>query len=488
MKLPYSGYILLIVLCCVGCTPKIPGADIPPTPIAWKLQFDRNVLFSSKNIDPTGNAFVVDTYFDSTVENIAFGLKKVDTKGTTLWHTTGFIEIDGTGFNSEMLKEAKLLFDSLGNTFIVGVVAGYPPNYGGSALNYAVFIAKIQSDGTISWQTKHAPGSVGKRSSIRLRSAVVSGIDTLYLAIDQQSSVDIITYDALGNNRTIYSQTPALFGPSDAKSLFKGAADGSLYFYHDFAPAIDATVPPERRFIQLSPTGQILQNFRYVGLVGDFVVNPDATIYILHSSSVKRYALSGTLLWERDIQIPSETQCETRYFPRKGLLSSDATVNIAYEYSCATVIGGSEEAGYSIVQLTTTGEEVRRIGRKLPTNSNNNGTPFFPVQGMALADFQIDEFDNLLIMEQIVTGGILVHLYPLTTEFMISTMLTRKIDPAGNLVAQSNTRTYRTKTDAAIEGTPLDGPFHVNDDGSVTLFVRQRYSDAYMILNHAGIF
>ena len=91
MKLPYSGYILLIVLCCVGCTPKIPGADIPPTPIAWKLQFDRNVLFSSKNIDPTGNAFVVDTYFDSTVENIAFGLKKVDTKGTTLWHTTGFI-------------------------------------------------------------------------------------------------------------------------------------------------------------------------------------------------------------------------------------------------------------------------------------------------------------------------------------------------------------------------------------------------------------
>lgn len=481
--------LVLVIFILTGCFPKFTGVDIPPTPVAWQSKSEKNTLVVDKNFDSSGNAYILVTYFDTATSNVAFELTKLDPGGTTLWRIKELIDTPSLEYTSEVLGiDSKLLFDSANNIYIVGTILGFFDD-SGAGVNYAVYSAKIQSDGIASWQNLYSNAQTFGITT----SGVISSTDNLYVAFSNLRGGYVLSFDAQGVATEIYIVNPqSKIEVMPNRWQLKKGADDTVYLYNGFYSREykpdGSSVASDRQFIQLSATGQILQTMAYNGYVDDFIVYPDGTIYVIHDKNIKKYALTGTLVWESNIQ--TQSVLEGHYYAfEDAVLSSDATLNIFYSYICqldkgntclsSEIIprGSTSIKGYNIVQLDALGQEVARIERYLPMSINLQTQfswiygAYAYVSGFGNARFQIDKFDNLYVIEKFVNirlGLLFDYNYfgSINTESLI-----RQYDQSGKLTNQARAPSYPTGFIDLAENTDIFiGPLFVNSNGSVSIF------------------
>jgi hypothetical protein len=473
MNLGCSISLFVLVSCLVGCYPSYTGVDIPPTPVAWEYKSNNNIRVVHKRFDANGNAYILGTY-DESPSLGAYELTKLSPNGEKLWqinrlHDSASLKYDRDNLGADSI----ILFDSVGNIYIVGDIMG-AEDVSRSAFSYGVFSAKISADGAIAWENR-IPSANNIANKV---TGAISSSDQLFVTFNDDKVVHVLSSDAQGVVSEIYSSIPQTTTyPSLLRVFFRLAADDTLYLFNGFALEIT----------HLSPTGEVLQSMPYRGYADEFIVNPDGTIYIIHQANVKKFALTGTLIWEKNM--PDLSILEGGIFTfTKAVLSADTNLNIFYAYSCELKQekvclstgdippGSTSIAGYNIVKLDQTGQEVGRVERYLPRSiriSLNLGLYgiYASVHGFGNASFQLDESNNLYAMEKFVDSKLgMLFSYPyfgsIDTESLV-----RKHDPTGKLTKQARTRSYPMGFMMFDkDGDNVNGPLFVNSNGALSIF------------------
>lgn len=459
MNLKNSMYLFIISLTIIGCSPPIPGIDIPPTPVAWSTSpvptGDINsIKLITKNFDLQGNAYILYSYLKNIYNNSQFELVKVDPNGMTVWRTTGLANMALTQANIRpSMQYAKLLFDSVGSIYIVTSIVDL------SASDSGVFTAKISNSGSIAWQNAHI-GYTTRWTD--LTSAVISNTDTLYVATLNDKRSNIFAYDELGSTREIY----AVNYPPISKIIKMDIHDNIYVYQRHYSNQLDSPSPYLNQFVKLSATGQIMQTMDNMIMgkqVKDFLIAPDGSIYITHFATVEKYDSTGNLLWNTTNSSSDSSGCSIiGNRPSTAMLSANGELNVMYLTNCP------EKLNYIFLKLNASGEEIARIE---PRNTST----------LSNAYVQMDESNNILIME-VRNFASIEMLLPVSFDVYLTFQLynrwgtlTKIFDPTGNFVTEAYT--------PGISELPI----HQSKTGSLSIFNKSLHED-FRIVNHSAMF
>jgi hypothetical protein len=471
--------LFVFVFSVCGCIPTIPGVEVPTKPVSWKRTLTGSAQVLDKQFDAQGNAYLLGTYFDNAVSKMVYELTKIDRDGAIAWKTTGLVDIDSSVFWIEKMRPADLLFDSLGNIYIMGAVRGHDNN--NQIIFHAVFSAKVLNSGSIEWQNKQVIADLANRDTwLDGALAVVSSNDKFFVAVHTQTEIRVLSFDALGTATTLYTLNHLSGTPHPTQFQLKADTLGDLYLFQGYTN-FQPTRSSESLIVHLSETGQVLHRTVIPSLGDDFVINPDQTFTILYMKHVRKFTLTGTLLWEQNITFNFLDECNGFYVFQRMQLASDETLHVLYKYACSSETPSHyyQRGGYQVVKLDALGQESGRIIRELPIKSDEQYGAIGPefLNGFAYADFQLDRSDNLYVSEQYLTGSIWFIIYYVYDVLNITT-LTRKYDPSGALVQEVRAPAVRRNlVDLGLETLYSLGqnmPFYIGDDGALSLFIQSQ--------------